>query len=891
MSKELPKAYEPKNYEDNIYQSWEDSGLFNPENLDGDPYAIMMPPPNVTGILHLGHALENSLMDVMARYQRMSGKKVLLLPGTDHAAVATQARVEDNLAKEGIKNPREHFGREGLLEKIREFAENSKSTILGQVRRMGTSADWDSLAYTFDSERNKAVNAAFTKMHEDGLIYRGYRVVNWSVKGQSTCSDDELVHVERQSKLYTFKYHADVPIVIATTRPETKLGDTAIAVHPEGKWKEYIGQEFVVENVGQTGHTLTLKVIGDEHVDDSFGTGALGVTPAHSQIDFDMYTQHKTAGNDIGLIQVIGKDGKMTANAGSEYKGLSVDDAREKFVQYLRDNNLLEAEEEITQNVGTSDRFKDIVEALPMDQWFVNVNEPIRGKGKSLKQLMKDAVVGGLNGDPNKIVKITPERFEKVYFNWIDNLRDWCVSRQIWWGHRIPAWKNKETDEVYVGVEPPKDIENWDQDEDTLDTWFSSGLWTFSTLGWDGTDDNWKNEFHPTAWMQMGHEILFFWMARMILFSAYLLDDIPFKDVYIHGMVRDKDGRKFSKSLGNGIDPIDVIEEYGTDALRLSLLSGISPGNDSKFYEEKVEGMRNLVNKIWNISRYILSTIDVQTAKNEYKKENFKLSAIAETDFDKSIVNKLNYTKFRVNESFKKFEFSQAIESLIEFTRADFADKYIESAKVEKNKDILLFAILSDLLKLWHPFIPFVTQEIWNNVYDENPLMIAEYPNYHTGRGLKRIKDSENIWDIIQKVRNFKAESKISPGKSLNIQVNIDSDEFKLFERNKDNIESLSKVKVVGRVDSRPEKHVSLAVNIGELYISLEGAIDTKQEKTRIKKELASVEPYVAQMEKKLSNESFVNNAPEAVVAGEQQKLAEAKEKVEKLQNQLQAIS
>ncbi|MDO8509751.1 MAG: class I tRNA ligase family protein, partial [bacterium] len=499
---ELPKVFESQNYEEEIYRKWEESGFFNPDNLTGDSYSIMMPPPNVTGVLHLGHALENALMDTMARFQRMQGKKVLLIPGTDHAAVATQAKVESMLIKEGIKNPREELGRDGLLNKVREYAENSKKTILSQIRAMGTSCDWSRLAYTFDNTRSRAVNEVFVKMYNDGLIYRGYRVINWSVKGQSTCSDDELVYVERPGKLYYFKYSKDFPITIATTRPETKLGDTAVAVHPEdGRYKNLIGQKFTVDIGAQS--PLVIHIIADVGIDPNFGTGALGVTPAHSTIDFEMYLKEKAQGNDIGLIPVIGEDGKMTIAAGVNYAGLSVEEARAKFVQYLRDNDLLEKEEDTMQNVGTSDRFNDVVEPLPKTQWFVDVNKLVPGTNKTLKDMMRDAVLSGDERSLNKI-KITPERFEKQYFGWIDNLRDWCISRQIWWGHRIPVWYRGM--EIFCGTEAPSG-EEWVRDSDTLDTWFSSGMWTFSTLGWPEKTADFKT-FHPSSWMQMGYEIL-----------------------------------------------------------------------------------------------------------------------------------------------------------------------------------------------------------------------------------------------------------------------------------------------------------------------------------------------------------------------------------------------
>ena len=890
--KELPKAYEPQSYEDNIYKKWEESGYFNPDTLEGEPYSIMMPPPNVTGVLHLGHALENTLMDIMARYQRMQGKKVLLLPGTDHAAVATQARVEKNLMAEGMVHPREVLGREGLLEKIREYAEGSKSTIIGQIKKMGTSADWSRLAYTFDEDRSKAVNAVFKNMYDDGLIYRGYRVVNWSVKGQSTCSDDELEHVERPGMLYIFKYSKDIPIVIATTRPETKLGDTAIAVHPEGRWKQYIGQEFTVEHFGQQGHTLTLKVFGDEHVEDAYGTGALGVTTAHSPIDFDMYVSQKALGNDIGLIQVIGEDGNMTAEAGVEYVGLSVSEAREKVVAWLGENNLLEKEEEIVQNVGTSDRFGDVVEAIPKTQWWLDVNKEIPGRGKSIRELMKEALTTGLSGDESKKVRVTPERFTKLYLDRVDNLRDWCLSRQIWWGHRIPVWYRGE--EIVVSDTMPEG-DGWIQDEDTLDTWFSSGMWTFSTLGWpEDTLD--FNTFHPTSWMQMGYEILYLWLMRMVLFSAYNFDDIPFRDVYIHGMLRDMDGQKFSKSKGNGIDPIEVIKEYGTDALRYSLISGISPGNDSKFYTEKVEGARNLVNKLWNISRFSLTIISGIDFKQTTK--NWTLS-------DKWILCKFNELKNQVTNDLETYNFSQASEKLREFTWNDLADWYLEIAKFEKfkEKNGVLIHILPDLLKLWHPILPFVTEELWKTlkVTDESEFIMTSQwpvagPSSISDKKVK--KQFELFQEVVISIRSLRTEKNIPYNKKLKVSILTDGD-VDFWNEQKKNIQEMVKLEEINVEDVRVagtytreenERVVSLFVGSVKIIVDLAGAVDVEAEKTRLQKEIDHVVPYITQLEKKLSNAGFVDNAPEDVLEGERKKLEEAKQKHSALQTQLSSL-
>ncbi|NQV89084.1 MAG: valine--tRNA ligase [Parcubacteria group bacterium] len=873
---DMPKAYEAKDYEDAIYASWEQSGFFNPDTQDGDPYVIMMPPPNVTGILHLGHALENTLMDTMARFQRLRGKSVLLVPGTDHAAIATQAKVEKMLIDEGHENPREEFGRDGLVEKIRVFADESMATILGQIRKMGTSCDWSRLAYTFDEPRNKAVNELFTRMYNDGLIYRGYRVVNWSVKGQSTQSDDEIEHVEREAKLYTFKYSKDFPITIATTRPETKLGDTAVAVHPtDERYKSFIGQTFTVD-VGAK-NPLEIKIIADEEVDPAFGTGALGVTPAHSQIDFLMYEKQKAQGNPIEIIPVIGKDGNMTEEAGS-YAGMSVEDARAKFVEWLSSEGLLEKEEEIMQNVGTSDRYGDVIEALPMTQWWLDMNKEIPGRGKSLRLLMREAVTTGLNGDQSQKVTITPDRFTKLYLDRVDSLRDWCLSRQIWWGHQIPVWY--KGDEVFVGTEAPEG-DGWQRDPDTLDTWFSSGSWTFSTLGWpDKTKD--LEKFHPTAWMQMGYEILYLWLMRMILMSTYSQEEIPFKDAYIHGMLRDKDGKKFSKSAGNGIDPIDVIQEVGADALRISLLLGISPGNDSRFYPEKLEGGRNFVNKLWNISRFVLGQVEV-------------VGHVAETDLspqtlaDRWILSRFHTLQSEVTDHLEAFEFSQAGEKLRNFTWGEFADWYLEIAKVQDGKstqDILLY-ILERLLTYWHPFMPFVTEQIWKQIDPETMLMIHEWPMAAQDHLDKEAEaEFEKTQEIIAAIRNLRSEYNVAP-KTL---VNVVLTGVESLDSQRDVMCGLGRVQTL-TFGSKPEGEIATAVvGVIQVHVSLEGLVDKKVEAVRLTRERDMTAAYCTSLTEKLANDTFTSKAPEKIVNTMKQNLDEAKAKLTLLEDQLNAL-
>lgn len=882
---DIPKAYDPQEWETKLYQKWEESGFFNPDTCiekgvtkaDAEAFSILMPPPNVTGVLHLGHAMENSIMDVTARYHRMRGDRTLFLPGADHAAVATQSRVEKNLVASGMMHPRQELGREGLLEKIRTFADESKDTIKKQIRAMGSSCDWSRFAYTFDDARVLAVNTMFKKMYDDGLIYKGYRVVNWSVAGQSTCSDDELEHIERPATLYTFRYAKDFPIAVATTRPETKLGDTAVAVHPDDpRYRDLIGQTFEVE-VGAA-KPLSIKIIGDEEVDPTFGTGAVGVTPAHSQTDFDIRQRHP----EIGLVAVIGIDGAMTTEAGPAYAGFSVLEAREKFVTYLRENDLLEKEEDITQNVGTSDRFGDVVEVIPMEQWFVAVNKEIPGRRKSLKDLMREAVTTGLDGDPKQRVDIAPERFEKIYLHWIDHLRDWCISRQIWWGHRIPVWYKKPTTdneqlttggegeiEIYCGVKAPEG-EGWEQDPDTLDTWFSSGLWTFSTLN---REDDFAN-FHPISFMQMGYEIVFFWMARMILMTTYALDTIPFKTVYIHGILRDKDGRKFSKSLGNGIDPIDIGREYGTDALRLALLSDITPGNDSRFSTEKMETSRNFVNKIWNISRYVAT---MSTASDD--------SLVPKSLSDRFILGKLATVIDDTTGHLTENRFSLAIETLRTFTLDDFADWYIEIHKVEKN-DAVLRHVFGTLLRLWHPFLPFVTDAINETRGNSTSLMVTPWPGDSNDVDTDAETAFGELRSLVTKIRNLRATYHIDPTQRLTGTLTTKGVDFSVSYPA---IERLARIDIVTSFDgSSAELIISDRLSAS---VSLDGVIDIDAERARLGKELTEAEKYAKSLEAKLGNPSFTDRAPETVVMQTRATLDETNAKAAELRGHLSSIS
>jgi valyl-tRNA synthetase len=703
------KPYEPNNTESRIYKIWEGSGYFNPDNLPKDytePFTIMMPPPNVTGILHMGHALGLTIQDVLIRYNRMKGKKTLWLPGTDHAAIATQSKVEKELMK-SEKLSRHDLGREEMLKRIDAFAKQSHDTISSQVRIMGASCDWSREAFTLDEKRNHAVNTVFKKMYDDGLIYRGYRIVNWDPKGQTTISDDEIVYEEREAKLYTFKYSKDFPISISTTRPETKVGDTAVAVHPDDtRYQKYIGQTFEIPDF--CGVKLNIKIIADENVEKDFGTGALGVTPAHSMIDWEMAEKNK-----LPIIPVINEYAKMSVGDEKIF-GKKTTEAREIIVEWLRSNALLEKEETVKQNVATAERTSGIIEPLPKLQWFVGVEREIPNRGKSLKDLTRKPVESGQ-------ISLMPEFFGKTYFHWIDNLRDWCISRQIWYGHRIPVYYKGE--EIFIGDKSPGD--DWVQDEDTLDTWFSSALWTFSTLGWPEETADLKL-FHPTNVIVPAYEILFFWVARMIMMTGYILDDIPFKKIYLTGIVRDNQGRKFSKSLGNGLDPIDIVSKFGADAARMALIVGTAPGTDMKIAEDKIKGYKNFANKLWNITRFIL-----QNAPSP----DMNASLV---EADKKLLEELQFVVNDITADMENMRLHLASEKIYAYVWHNLADKILEESKsiLEKNDDEtnsrkrILNEILDTILKILHPFMPFVTEEIWGltKKNKEKLLIIEKWP-------------------------------------------------------------------------------------------------------------------------------------------------------------------
>lgn len=723
INEKLTKPYNPAETEDRIYKAWEDAGTFRPEiqeefgqdNPNKDKtFSIVLPPPNVTGTLHIGHSSVLAIEDIMTRFNRMRGLRTLWLPGTDHASIATQTKVEKIIAKEGLR--RNDLGREKFLERVEQFAQDSHDTIVNQCRKMGASLDWTREAYTLDQPRNLAVRTAFKRMYDLGLIVRGNRVINWCPRCASTIADDEIEYREGKATLYTFKYSKDLPFAIATTRPETKLGDTGIAVNPsDERYKQYIGQTFTVD----LGHgPQILKVIADIAVDPNFGTGALGVTPAHSAIDERMAKK-----NDLPSITVIDQHARMTKEAGQAYEGLKVKEAREKFVAWLRDQGLMEKEEEVDQNLSVCYRCETPIEPLPLLQWFVDVNKKVTIPGNKFYQDKTIREVA-LNVIKDGNIKVIPERFEGNYYHWLENLQDWCISRQIWFGHRIPVWYKEK--EIYCGIDQPEG-DNWEQDPDTLDTWFSSGLWSFSTLGWPDTEADDFKRFHPLTVMETAYDILFFWVARMIIMTTLLIGEVPFRTVYLHGLVRDEKGRKMSKSLGNVLDPLDLIAKYGTDAVRLSLIIGTGPGNDSKASDDRIRGYKNFVNKIWNISRFVLTNVD--GADLTEKPALTEKDAASITEFQALVTEVTNHIE--------KYQFYLAGDKLYHYTWHVFADKIIEESKEAlKGDDTVaklsaqwtLNYILRNLLKLLHPFTPFVTEEIWSLIGEKRMLIVSEWP-------------------------------------------------------------------------------------------------------------------------------------------------------------------
>ena len=898
----LEKAYDPKGTEDRIYKMWEESGAFTADNkTKKETFTVAMPPPNATGQLHLGHAVMLALEDIFIRFNRMRGKEALWIPGTDHAAIATESVVIKQIQKEEkIPDVRGKLGREELVRRIADFVVKSRGTIRSQVRKMGSSCDWSRERYTMDPMLNRCVNEVFAKMYRDGLIYRAERVVNWDTALQTTISDDEIEYEDKEATLYVIEYvtakqTGGKPILVATSRPETKLGDSALAVHPDDeRYKHLIGKEFTVD--WPRGQSIKISIIADHTIDPAFGTGVLGLTPFHSKIDYEIWQRHKTE-VPAYPIKVVGEDGKIT-DAIAGYSGMKVLAAREAFVEDLKQAGRIAKEEKYIQPLSISYRSKKPVEPLPKLQWFIDVNKKVvkyKGKTMSLREILQHVVREGE-------IKIIPERFEKTYFHWIDHLQDWCISRQIWWGHRVPVWY--KGDETFVDVKPPKE-NGWAQDADTLDTWFSSALWTWSTLTDASLADDFSlsledilkkspdfQTFHPTQVMETGYDILFFWVARMILMTTYATGQIPFETVYLHGLIRTREGKKMSKSDPETmIDPLDIIPKFGADALRLSMIVGQSPGNDSRLYEEKIGGYRNFINKIWNASRFVLMQCEAAKVDPQTITKLPEMSELALAD--RAMLSRLQQIVEKVTKDLAEYRLSEVGETLYSFVWDDFCDWYLELSKGTANLAVLVH-ILRKILQLLHPYCPFVTEELWSHVKPANAelLIVKSWPEVK-----ENLRDPESemqflsLIGAIQAIRKLRADQEIEPGKKIHVIISSKK-HAKLLESQREHIERMGKLEKLEITDKKvkPENSVSEILPEMEVYVSLEGLIDIAKERERLTKEKEQAENFLKAIEAKLSNKQFIDRAKPEIVAAEQEKRDTLKQKLTKLSDRLASL-
>jgi len=869
----LPKLYEPSQYETDIYTMWEKAGVFEAQpDKEAERFSISMPPPNATGHLHVGHALGIALQDTMVRYNRMQGKDVLWLPGTDHAALATNAIMEKRLADEGTN--KHEIGREAFVDRLKEFIEGSRGTIRGQIRAMGASCDWSRERYTLDSALNRCVNETFVKMYNDGLIYRGHRIVNWDPNLETTVADDEVVHVEETGQFYTFQYG---PFQIGTARPETKFGDKYVVMHPDDKrYKQYKhGDTFEAEWInGQ----VTATIIKDEAVDPKFGTGVMTITPWHDHTDFDIAERH-----NLDKVQIIDFHGKLMPIAG-EFAGMTIAEGRRLVVKKLNEKGLLvKTEDNYSHSVAVNDRGKGIIEPQIKLQWFVDVNKPVvewKGKKSSLKEVMQ-AVVH--DGD----VDIVPARFDKLYFSWIDNLRDWCISRQIWWGHRIPVWyRTNAEDEVqtFAGVQPPIDDQSegwheWEQDPDTLDTWFSSALWTWSTLidpslasNFDLSMDDILNAspdfkaYHPTSVLETGWDIIFFWVARMILTTTYMIGEVPFKTVYLHGLVRAEDGQKMSKSKPETtINPMDVIPVYGTDALRLALLSGVSPGNDQRMSIAKITAQRNFCNKLWNIARFVEDKLGDDFVLESHAK--------ATNHADHWLLSKLQQTTNTIASDLENYRFAEAYDKLYHFVWDDFADWYVEASKMELNPQVLAHSLQSILI-IAHPFAPFITETIWQTLAWQGDSMLAVAPWPTT---VKTNPNDAKVFDeiivVVTEVRSLMTELNLHGSKLYYHNVPF-------LKENAELIKKLTKLKDV--IDVESGLGLQLVQTKYKAWLDVDSST-IKAHQLQLKEQQGRLGDVVKSLEARLANKNYVKQAPKAIVDQTKDQLSENKQLLEKI--------
>ncbi len=872
---QLPPKYDHKSIEADRYGFWLEGNYFEAtKDKKKEPFSIVIPPPNVTGRLHLGHAWDTTMQDTISRMKRMQGYDVLWLPGMDHAGIATQAVVEGKLREEG--KSRYDLGREKFVDTVWDWKEEYADFIREQWGKLGLGLDYTRERFTLDEGLSDAVQEVFIKLYEKGLIYRGEYIINWDPKTKTALSDIEVIYEEIQGHFYHMRYpikDSEETIEIATTRPETMLGDTAVAVHPDDeRYQHLIGKKVILPIVGRE-----IEIIADDYVDMEFGSGAVKITPAHDPNDFEIGNRHH-----LERVLVMNEDGTMNDKAG-KYQGMDRFECRKSIVKDLQEQGVLFEIEEHTHQVGHSERSGAVVEPYLSTQWFVNM------------QPLADAAVELQQTDDK--VNFVPNRFEHTYLHWMENIRDWCISRQLWWGHRIPAWYHKETGEVYVGKEAPEDIENWEQDKDVLDTWFSSALWPFSTMGWpDKESDDFKRYF-PTDVLVTGYDIIFFWVARMIFQSLEFTGEKPFKDVLIHGLIRDAEGRKMSKSLGNGVDPMEVIEKYGADSLRYFLLTGSTPGQDLRFHWERVESTWNFANKIWNASRFALMNMEGLTH------EEIDLSGELALP-DKWILTRLNETIDHVTLNTDKYEFGEAGRYLYNFIWDDFCDWYIEMAKIslygedeskKKTTRSVLAHVLDQTLRMLHPYMPFITEEIWQQLpHKGSSITIASWPEvnkaYHDEAASEQMK---KVMSIIKAVRNIRAEVNTPMSRQVKMYVKtVDNTITTQLEGNRRYIERFCNASelVIGEELAAPEQSMTAVITGAELFLPLEGLIDFDKEIARLEKELEKWNKEVAFVQKKLSNKGFVDKAPENVVEAERKKEAEYIEKREMVEQRLKEL-
>ena len=867
-------TYNPKEIEQQWYTYWEEKGYFHEEvDTNKEPFSIVLPPPNVTGQLHMGHALDNTLQDILIRTKRMQGYNVLWMPGTDHAGIATQVKVEENIMKTEGKS-RHDLGREEFLKRVWEWKQEYGSTIVKQIRSLGASCDWTRERFTLDEGYHEAVLKVFVELYEKGLIYRGERITNWCPNCLTALSDIEVEHEDENGHLWHIKYpvigEEDVFLIVATTRPETMFGDVAVAVNPnDERYAHLVGKELLLPFVNRH-----IPIIADEYVDQSFGTGCVKITPAHDPNDFEMGQRH-----NLESIVVMNPDGTMNAGTG-HFVNMPRELARKQVVAELEAQGLLEKVEEHGHSVGHCSRCNTTVEPMVSKQWFVSM-EPL---AKPALEVVRD-----------KSIEFVPERFTKTYTNWLESIRDWCISRQLWWGHRIPAWYCQDCGETIVTTETLTECPHChgkvEQDPDVLDTWFSSALWPFATMGWPENTEEVKH-WYPTSVMVTGYDIIFFWVARMIFMGLEFKKEIPFKHVFIHGLVRDSQGRKMSKSLGNGINPLEVIEEYGADALRFTLVTGNTPGNDMRFYMERVEANRNFANKIWNASKFVLMNL-------EGFDESFVPSAEDYTLADKWILEEYNKTVTNITNNLDKFELGEAASAVYDFIWNTYCDWYIELAKPRLyNKEggcdrqtaqYLLVSILRHMMELLHPFMPFVTEHIWQHLpHEGESIMVAPWPSTLSMEGFGSAAAHMNVMmDGIKGIRNMRAEMNVPMGKRSEVILVPATEELKgILETHGDYFHTLGwaeKVTVLSPEAPKPENATVTVVNGLEVYLLLKDLIDADKEKERIAKEQAIVVKEIARLEGKLNNQGFLAKAPEAVVAKEKEKLEEYKQKQQAL--------